>query len=356
MQRGKSWTVQWYEKRDGKRRRVVKSFGPGEFGKQMAERLRKQVTCALALDLYRNGPELHRWEEFKAEYFEKVAYPKPLAEAEETIRIINRFERIVKPVYMERIGTREIEQYIAIRRQDPGRRSDRVSPATVNCDLRYIQAMLNKAYDWKVIDRVPKVPMLREVERVKTFVNQQEFEAIYSHCPDQWWRSFLLFMFLTGWRLNQTLQLRWSAVDLVEGEILGDAYDAKGRRDILLPLHDVLLDSLKRLKSFQKYPTEFVFAFKCSTDHLYTIFHNIQKEAGIKPRNKPNGWWYGFHDLRRGFATINAEHLDLFELQKLMQHKTLETTRKYVEMSQRLRPAVNKIQVPNLGEDNGKSE
>ncbi len=58
--------------------------------------------------------------------------------------------------------------------------------------------------------------------------------------------------------------------------------------------------------------------------------------------------WYGFHDLRRGFATENATAMDLFELQALMQHKSLETTRGYVSMTNRLNTAVEGLYVPDV--------
>ncbi|WP_083842885.1 site-specific integrase [Schlesneria paludicola] len=52
--------------------------------------------------------------------------------------------------------------------------------------------------------------------------------------------------------------------------------------------------------------------------------------------------------MRRGFATLNAESMDLFELQKLMQHKSLETTRGYVNMAKRLNRAVSNLFVPEI--------
>ena len=61
-----------------------------------------------------------------------------------------------------------------------------------------------------------------------------------------------------------------------------------------------------------------------------------------------NGGYFGFHDLRRGYATANAEHMDLFELQKLMQHRSLETTRGYVNMAGKLKKAINKAHVPDF--------
>ncbi len=63
---------------------------------------------------------------------------------------------------------------------------------------------------------------------------------------------------------------------------------------------------------------------------------------------RENSGYFGFHDLRRGYATANAEHMDLFELQKLMQHRSLETTQGYVSMAGKLKKAINKAHVPDF--------
>jgi integrase len=89
---------------------------------------------------------------------------------------------------------------------------------------------------------------------------------------------------------------------------------------------------------------------------LFTIVPNwvlpltIRLERGKKPMPKAGkgGGWYGFHDLRRGFATMNAETMDLFELQALMQHKSLTTTQGYVNMAKRLQKPVDDLFVPRV--------
>ena len=40
--------------------------------------------------------------------------------------------------------------------------------------------------------------------------------------------------------------------------------------------------------------------------------------------------------------------MDLFELQKLMQHRSLETTRGYVNMAGKLKKAIKKVHVPDF--------
>lgn len=108
-------------------------------------------------------------------------------------------------------------------------------------------------------------------------------------------------------------------------------------------------EHLHPLRSFDSY----VFPWDHSKRTLYVEFAAIPENAKLAddtpmPKLGKNGGWYGFHDLRRGFATENAASMDLFELQKLMQLKSLETTRGYVNIANRLERAVSEIKVPTL--------
>ncbi|GAB4159918.1 MAG: hypothetical protein Tsb009_37230 [Planctomycetaceae bacterium] len=155
---------------------------------------------------------------------------------------------------------------------------------------------------------------------------------------------------MTGWRIGQILSLKWEDVDLDEGTAVSLAEDNKGKRDIRIPLHPAIVGHLKNLKSsFNSH----VFPWNHHMRTLWVHFRDIQTAATLPdgsplPKAGKNGHWYGFHDLRRGFATANAESMDLFELQQLMQHRSLETTKLYVGMSQKLKNAVSALKVPDV--------
>jgi integrase len=120
----------------------------------------------------------------------------------------------------------------------------------------------------------------------------------------------------------------------------------KGKRDERIPLHGAVIGHLRPLQASETHEV-----FQCESGtamrQLYKVYHRIQDKAGVSNCGK-NGGDFGFHDLRRGFATANAEHMDLFELQKLMQHRSLETTRGYVNMAGKLKKAIEKVHVPEF--------
>jgi integrase len=72
----------------------------------------------------------------------------------------------------------------------------------------------------------------------------------------------------------------------------------------------------------------------------------IQRAAGIRLKGRHDH--YGFHDLRRAFATMNADKLTPDAVQALMQHKDYQTTQRYIATARQLNPAVEALYVPNV--------
>ena len=157
---------------------------------------------------------------------------------------------------------------------------------------------------------------------------------------------------MTGWRIGQTLKLRSADIDFNAATALTRADSNKGRRDQLIPLHPLAIKHLRPLAaSFDSR----VFPWNHDNRTLWTEFGRIQEAATLAdgspmPKRGKEGRWYGFHDLRRGFATANAASMNLFELQSLMQHKSLTTTQGYVSMAGQLNKAVQRLFVPSLPE------
>jgi integrase len=57
---------------------------------------------------------------------------------------------------------------------------------------------------------------------------------------------------------------------------------------------------------------------------------------------------YGFHDLRRAFATVNAPRLKPETLQKLMRHRSYITTLGYINLASQLDDAITSMPVPKV--------
>jgi len=356
------WYVGWYEP-DG--RRKAQSCGPGFHGKKNADRLARKLESELIEGTYQaRGRSRKRWDEFRTEYDQRVLSGRAYETKAKANLALDHFERLVRPGRVSALTTGHVDDFIATRRQEPGKkRGSLVSPATVNRDLRHVKCALRVAHEWGYLPNVPKFRMEKEPGKLPTYVNGDHFAAIYEACdvakmpadvlhvaPAAWWRALVVTGYMTGWRIGDMLALRRDRLDLDAGTAVSLAADNKGKRDELVKLHSVVVEHLKRLAGF----TETVFPWNHDRRTLYSEFTRIQEAAGIRlPCSEEHEhtracYVYGFHDLRRAFATMNADKLTPDALQALMRHKSYLTTQKYINLARQMDAAVASLHVPEV--------
>lgn len=126
--------------------------------------------------------------------------------------------------------------------------------------------------------------------------------------------------------------------------------DNKGGRDERVKLHPVVVEHLRKLPAFDSA----VFPWNHNRRTLHTEFARIQEAAGVRlpchGRHEHTRYChvYGFHDLRRAFATMNADKLSADALQALMRHKSYQTTQVYINMARQMDQAVASLHVPDV--------
>ena len=354
-----SWYVGWIDP-EGKKR--CKSCGPGAGGKSIAEKERRRVEAELLTGTYKSAAK-KTWADFRQEFETRIVAGMGSGTRRLTLDALKNFERIVKPVKLASIKTQTIDEFIAKRRLERGRRNgDTISPASVNKELRHLKAVLHIAHEWGHLAAVPKFRMLREPGQVPGYVSADHFASIYRACehaewPDDrpfpaadWWRGILVFAYMTGWRIGEILALRKEDVDLDTGTAFTRYEDNKGKRDAQVKLHPILVEHLRKIPSFDTV----IFPWNRATRSLYDEFLRIQEKAGIhlpcRDRHEHTTFChvYGFHDLRRAFATMNADRLTADALQGLMRHKAYQTTQRYINVARQLDQAVDALHVPDV--------
>jgi integrase len=353
------WYVGWIDP-EGKRR--SKACGAGEFGSMRAAEIKKQRERELDTGTYATQSK-KAWKDFRAEYERRIASRMEPRTARITREVLTHFERLCKPKKLAAIKTQTVDDYVSRRETEAGRRKgDTVSPFTLNKELRHLRAVLRVAAEWDYLPKLPKFRMKREPGQLVTYVVPEHFEAIYRAChqaklpADQaylaadWWRGLLIFAYMTGWRIGEILALRREDVDQEAGTATTWHEDNKGKRDERVKLHPVVLEHLKRLPGF----SPVMFPWNHNDRTLYDEFGRIQKAAGIRlpcraaHEHTASCYVYGFHDLRRAFATVNANRMTGDALQRLMRHKSYQTTQRYINMASQLDEAVAKLGVPEF--------
>jgi integrase len=282
------------------------------------------------------------------------------------------FTRLAKPVRVFAVSTGTVDDFIARRRQEPGKkRGDVVSPATVNKDLRHLKAALRVAKEWGYLAQVPRFRMEKQPKKLPTYVTNEHFADIYDACEHarlpndlpniqaaDWWRALLIMGRVTGWRISDMLGLRWQDVDLDAATAITRAEDNKADRDDVADLHPEAVDHLRKLANFvpaqgvRSCDGTHVFAWNYNRTTLQNQFATIQEKAGIRlPCRGAHEHTrfchvYGFHDLRRAFGTMNADKVPAKKLQTLMRHASLQTTMVYVNQARDMKETVAKLDVP----------
>jgi integrase len=354
-----SWYVGWIDPAGKKR---CKSCGPGSRGKSAAEKLRKKTEAELLTGTYQSNTK-KTWEEFRDEYEAKIVSGMGSSTRRLVLECLDNFERIIKPKRTLAIKEQTVDAYRAKRRTEAGKhRGSVVSPATVNKELRHLRAALKKAFKWGYLSAMPGFEFEKEPKGLPTYVTPEHFAAIYIACehaqepkgqpfpaPD-WWRALIVTAYMTGWRIGELLALGREDLDLAAGTAITWAEDNKGKRDERVKLHPVVIEHLNKLAGFDPR----VFPWNDNLRALYTEFARIQEAAKIKLPCRGQHehtrfcYVYGFHDLRRAFATMNAARLTADALQALMRHKSYLTTQRYINMTRQLDEAVAGLHVPEV--------
>ncbi len=354
-----SWYVGWLDP-EGKRR--CKSCGPGPKGKRDAEKEADKIHSQLVTNTYREQGK-KTWEEFRKEYEEKVLAGLAPRTRGSVKSSLDAFERHVNPGRVFYVTTATVDEFISKRRKDPGlKKGDAISPHSVNHDLRHLKAVLAVAVEWGYLAHMPKCRMEKAPKKLPTYVTGEHFAAIYAAADaarfpagltcsaGDWWRALVTFGYMTGWRISDMMGLRRDDVDLQAGTAITRAEANKGKRDELVKLHPVVVEHLKRLAGF----TPTVFTWPHDQRTLHTIFAEVQEAAKIKlpcaGRHEHTRFChvYGFHDLRRAFATMNADKLTPDALQALMRHKSYQTTQVYINLARQMDEAVASLHVPEV--------
>lgn len=347
------WSVGWYYRKV----RRSKTLGSLKDAKTFARR--KEGELAASVEHARRRVS---WKVFRAEYEESMATTR--ATTRSAIKIaLDHFERIIAPGKVCDISTTMIDRYKGARSKERGqKKGTTVAVPTINKELRMVKAALNVAHDWDCLAKVPKVKMLREPKKLARIVTGDHFTKIYGACDAatfprdlpypaaEWWRSLLMFLYMTGWRIGETLALRRCDLDLKAGCATTRHDDNKAGRDEKVKLHDVVIDHLERIPSVEP----MVWPWYHGEITLWREFARIQEAGGVRlacdeaHEHTDACHAYGFHDLRRAFATVNVDKLSAQQLQTLMRHKSYSTTQRYIAMASDLSEAVAGLTVPTL--------
>lgn len=157
-----------------------------------------------------------------------------------------------------------------------------------NASINRCVALLKRSFNLADV-RFPKVEMLAENNVRKGFVEKDEFWVLFNRLPAHQ-RPVILFCYETGCRIQETLNLKWSQLDWVEGVIRLHPGETKNDQGRLIPCSSLMMHYFSKMPK----PCEYIFTYKGK--HLTNVRTGWEEAAKCLRRQHPN---LLVHDLRR---------------------------------------------------------
>lgn len=212
-------------------------------------------------------------------------------------------------------------------------------PKGINMILGVLLTLLNDAVEWQYLARNPlaRFRPVKEPELHFDYWSAAEVQQFLNGSLHDPLAPLFLVAINTGMRRGELCALKWDRVDLVRNQLTisrslsryGLSETTKSGRKRYVPISSVVKDVLLKLMREQR--GEFVFCdekgLPIDAHHLCRVFHRSQRRAGFTRMIR-------FHDLRHTFAShFMMNGGNIYDLQKILGHSTLEMTQRYAHMS-----------------------
>ena len=235
---------------------------------------------------------------------------------------------------MEDIGPRHIDSLITDMKRS------KLSPATINKNLRHIKSALHKAMDWGYAKpfRFPK--QVRE-EKQQRYIPEKDLQKLFKAIKDPEFYDLCSFAVYSGLRSGELVRLSWDDVDNPEG-YLRITSEQKNRVEARIPINEYMREVLNRRTGKGK-----VFRFS-TINWVSQKFKGYLVDAGLSQ--------YRFHDLRHSFGSYLAMlGYSPKTIKELMRHKSIQSTMGYLDLSpEHLKEASNGLRIDIEGKDHAK--
>jgi integrase len=135
-----------------------------------------------------------------------------------------------------------------------------VKNATINRELAAVKRAFNLAARCtpSKVSHVPYIPMLKENNVRKGFIEQESYLALRKALPEHL-KAVLTFGYFSGWRKSEILNLQWNQVNLREGIVRLEPGETKNSEGRTLYMEPELWEQLKYLHKNRRMDSFFVF-------------------------------------------------------------------------------------------------
>ena len=221
-----------------------------------------------------------------------------------------------------------------------------MKPLSANKYLGHIKTVLNRAYDWGVLDYRPDIKLNRTRWSRSRFLSSTEERRLVSVCPDRI-RALVEFILDTGARKEEALSLKWGQVTLRrKPRGMVTFIDTKNGDPRSVPLPKRSQTNLRRMARDRRSDQDLVFRYRASRN-IYKndgsgLFARKGKLAPIATFQK--SWETAraragvpdcrLHDLRHTYASrLVSAGVPIIHVARLLGHKSLAMTMRYTHLA-----------------------
>jgi len=268
---------------------------------------------------------------------EKMASPATIYDYSKEVKKFIDYIYSIGISYINLISTRIIRQYFYHAKENRG-----LCQSSISKIISIAKSFFNYLEEDDIITKNPtrKIRVPKKVCRIPSVMSKYEVDLIIRsvdfaplRCRKNNIRDKLVIslLYYTGIRKSELLNLNWTDINLSKSTLI--IRRGKGGKDRLIPLHrevarllDKYLDERLPLK------TEALIIGEQGKRMCKGSFRGLLKMyltlSGLKRKG------YSAHTFRHSFATHLVEAgVDLFKVQKLLGHASLDTTKIYINFN-----------------------
>ncbi|HUS86725.1 MAG TPA: tyrosine-type recombinase/integrase [Bacteroidales bacterium] len=254
-------------------------------------------------------------------YLSRIRYSERTIE--NYVHQVSRFLRYHKNISAAEIESEHIIEYI----------EEAIIGLSYSGSLQNIFISSLKKFFQANLGHIPEFPEFRRPNKGRSLpkiFSKEEITRIINATRNPKHRMALLMIYSCGLRRSEMINLRIDDLDF--GRKLVILYNAKGKKDRVVPLTEKLILSVdKYLAAYS--PVDFFIegkpGFRYSAESLARILDSSKVRAGIKRKGS-------LHSLRHSYAThLHEKGIDIRYLQELLGHKSSKTTEIYTHVSRR---------------------
>ncbi|MDH5641526.1 MAG: site-specific integrase [Nitrospira sp.] len=240
--------------------------------------------------------------------------------------------RHLTPVFgdlrLHEIGIKLIDQYKRSK-YEAGLKSN-----TINGHLRALKRVLNLAREWEILERVPRIALIKVVDVKFDYLTFQEAEILPPAASGPW-QTMITVGLKAGLRRGELLGLHRADVDLDGSRLIvtrsvlrREMGPTKSKRMRIIPLGRMVHQALtSHLRSHSR---ELVFPDEQGRpyweDRSTQGLHRACEAAGLRT--------FGWHVLRHTFAShLVMRGAPLTAVQELLGHSDIRTTMRYAHLT-----------------------